>query len=191
MAWDLRLLAIVQAQSCVALTWTMLVLSAIGSGWALLVLIPLLVRASTRRIAGHLLGAVLVTAALVFLAKHVVRRARPCASVAWVQTFVVAPRDPSFPSGHAAGSATVASFAWVTLRRRRTAQSPLRDATCAVGLALVAGGVALSRVYLGVHFPSDVLAGALLGSMVGGVVALRLEPAGAASGTALPAGDCR
>lgn len=65
-------------------------------------------------------------------------------------------RTHSFPSGHAASSfaaATVLSFA---IRGR--------------GLALawmLAVGIALSRIYIGVHYPLDVAAGALVGVALG------------------------
>jgi len=59
----------------------------------------------------------------------------------------------SFPSGHAMGSATLAAalvlLAW---------HKPWRWPAAALGLAFVAW-VGASRVYLGVHYPSDILAG--------------------------------
>jgi undecaprenyl-diphosphatase len=71
--------------------------------------------------------------------------------------------DVSFPSGHAATSfagATVLAFAWP------------RWAPALYALALLIGA---SRVYVGVHYPGDVLAGALLGLLVGTAVAMLLR----------------
>jgi undecaprenyl-diphosphatase len=77
---------------------------------------------------------------------------------------VAEPTSHSFPSGHAATSfacaATLASFA---PRRAKPV------------LYLLAAAIAYSRVYVGVHYPLDVLAGAALGLLV--ATALRRLPA--------------
>jgi undecaprenyl-diphosphatase len=67
----------------------------------------------------------------------------------------------SYPSGHAL-NATVAYilFAYLVARLRRSAALSL-SATLVAAAAI--SGVAISRVYLGVHYPSDVLGGFLLG----------------------------
>jgi undecaprenyl-diphosphatase len=84
--------------------------------------------------------------------------ARPRPRVEHLQTVT----SSSFPSGHA----TQASAFWcsliLALRAVRMAPS-LRRAAGALGL-LVVLAVAFSRVYLGVHFPADVVAGLLLGT---------------------------
>jgi undecaprenyl-diphosphatase len=71
------------------------------------------------------------------------------------------PHDGSFPSGHAASSfacATVLAFAVPRY-------APL--------LFLLAAAIGFSRVYVGVHYPLDVLAGAALGAAIGfGIVLL-------------------
>ena len=91
-------------------------------------------------------------------AKYLFDRARPFIWDAEIAPLIKTPSSSSFPSGH---SATAAAGA-LTLSVIYPAFAPL----------LVAAGllVILSRVYLGVHFPVDVLAGAAIGIATAGVV---------------------
>lgn len=68
------------------------------------------------------------------------------------------PSSSSFPSGHAASAFTFAAAAGSC--------AP----TAAFPLHLLAGAVAYSRVHTGVHYPGDVIMGALLGTSVGHAV---------------------
>ena len=77
------------------------------------------------------------------------------------------PASPSFPSGHATTSFAAAAAVAVLIPRLRIP---------AFGLAFV---VALSRVYLGVHFVLDVFVGAVLGTLIGLAVALVARRLGA------------
>jgi undecaprenyl-diphosphatase len=131
--------------------------SAVGGGYGLLGVAPFLVLSRTRRRAFELLAAIVLTAVMVFVVKHAVGRIRPYACLEGVQgLFFAPPRDPSFPSGHAAGSACFAAFLADRSRPVRTAL-----------LAAFALFVGLSRIVLGVHFPLDVITGATLGTAVG------------------------
>lgn len=79
----------------------------------------------------------------------VAARTRPDA----VRLVLAAPPLPSFPSGHAALAAATATAWWLQHGwHRRTA-----------AVAMLAMGVAYSRVYLGHHFPTDVIAGIMWG----------------------------
>jgi membrane-associated phospholipid phosphatase len=88
---------------------------------------------------------------LSIVVKRVVRRHRP--GDPRVQVLVDTPGDLSFPSSHAA-STTAAAVAYSRLLGRRY---PL----AAIPVMMT------SRVVLGVHYPSDVLAGSLLGAAMG------------------------
>jgi undecaprenyl-diphosphatase len=149
----------------------MAVLSVIGGGWGSLLVVPLVAARRTRRLGATLAAVLASTAVLVFVLKRIIARARPYNVLADVQARVFdAPTDYSFPSGHAAGSFGFAVFFAIVLVRTASNEVSARERTVrmlgAIALTLLAAGVALSRVVLGVHFPADVLAGALLGSAI-------------------------
>jgi undecaprenyl-diphosphatase len=148
-----------------ALTWLMVALTLLGSGWTAFGLVPLYAFKRARPFA-RWLGAVWVAAAvLVYGLKWTVRRPRPSGVALWGTT----PTDYSFPSGHAAGGFAFAAFVVVLcLAGRDGRRTPWRW-LAAVASVAAACGIALSRVYLGVHYPTDVGAAAVLGSVLGAV----------------------
>lgn len=86
------------------------------------------------------------------------------------------PTSPSFPSGHAVTSVVVfGTLAYLTLRLEGTRAA--RRWTLFGALTLV-GFVGFTRVYLGVHYPSDVLAGFLAGFVWIAASAVTVEAAG-------------
>ncbi|TDU03150.1 undecaprenyl-diphosphatase [Streptomyces sp. 846.5] len=80
----------------------------------------------------------------------------------------------AFPSGHTTTSALLAIGLAAALLTR--SQRPLTRAAAVLGPALWAVAVGVDRVYLGVHWPTDVLAGWLLAGLIGCVL---LPPLGA------------
>jgi undecaprenyl-diphosphatase len=147
----------------------MIALTCLGSGWAVLVLLPLLGWPRTRRFAGALAAAIAAQAVAVWALKLAVGRVRPWIAMGLAAPFG-APHDGSFPSGHASGSFCVAAFLAVALPAVWPLPAWRVRFVCAAGLA-VATLIAASRVYLGAHFPSDVVAGALMGAGVGAAAA--------------------
>jgi undecaprenyl-diphosphatase len=100
---------------------------------------------------GRATGTVAGTYALNTAVKLVVRRSRP--RLRGLRPLVATPTTLSFPSAHAS-TAFAGAFAYSRL------------GLPALPLYALAAGLAGSRLYLGVHYPSDVLAGALLGTGV-------------------------
>lgn len=77
--------------------------------------------------------------------------------------FVPMPRTPSFPSGHSLFSfCFYGVLAGLLADRIESRRWQILIWTCA---ALLVGSIGLSRIYLGVHYPSDVIAGYLTGTL--------------------------
>ena len=126
-----------------------------GAIWILLSLI-LLIRPTTRRCGMAMLTALLLGLLVGNLAlKNIIARPRPFAAYTDILPLVM-PIDPfSFPSGHTLSSFCAASACFAYHKKA--------GAACGV-LALLIG---LSRLYVGVHYPTDVLAGMVLGIVSG------------------------
>jgi undecaprenyl-diphosphatase len=114
-----------------------------------------------RREAGFVLLALLGASALGQLVKPWVARPRPDLFAAWLPM----PETWSYPSSHAM-QATAAALALILVARHRRA-------TWVVPLGFAVLLVGVSRIYLQVHFPSDVIAGTLAAAFwVAGLYAL-------------------
>ncbi|MCD8343224.1 MAG: phosphatase PAP2 family protein [Oscillospiraceae bacterium] len=149
------LLFIQEHMRCDALTPLMQLMSRLGDagmGWIIFGLV-LLIFAKTRR--GGLdmllcLAACFCVCNLII--KPLAARIRPYEVAETLDILVSVPTDYSFPSGH-----TASSFACATALTRAFGK---KGAWSFAFAALIA----LSRLYVGVHYPTDVLCGALLGA---------------------------
>ncbi|TLU88024.1 MAG: phosphatase PAP2 family protein [Chlorobium sp.] len=90
--------------------------------------------------------------------KPLVQRIRPCFALEHVRLLVNQPNSYSFASSHAANSAAVATVIWIFFHRGRLVEKVF---TCIMIMDALA--ISWSRVYVGVHYPGDVLAGMLIG----------------------------
>lgn len=88
-----------------------------------------------------------------YVLKKIVDRPRPGETYAFINPYVIE-TDPSFPSGHTTAAFSAATSLSLTAKKWYVV----------VPAYLWAGTVAYSRMHLGVHYPSDVLAGALIGA---------------------------
>lgn len=97
------------------------------------------------------------------LIKPLIARDRPCATidgstvVEWIRLPIRMRHGPSFPSSHAMNNAAVALF-FAMIFRSRSLLSILFSLTALIGI---------SRMYLGVHYPSDIVGGMLIGAFFG------------------------
>lgn len=102
---------------------------------------------------------VLMASILNAIAKFGIRRARPDLLEPLIDA-----RDFSFPSGHSSLSAVAYGLLAVLVARSRLGSGP--KAVVIAALVTIVLGVGLSRIYLGVHYPTDVLAGWVAGAAV-------------------------
>lgn len=135
-----------------------LLVSASADGWLYSLLVPVLILArpeSSRELLQLALTAFIFERCCYFVLKHTFRRNRPQQALDGFMAAIKPADRFSLPSGH-----TSAAFLFVTLLC--VLVSPLL-----APLYLWAAAVGGSRVILGVHFPSDVVMGAALGTSIG------------------------
>lgn len=92
--------------------------------------------------------------------KNIVGRLRPFEVVDGINLLINAPTDSSFPSGHTLASVTSACIIFQNYKK------------IGIFFIVLASLIAFSRLYLYVHFPSDVLFGAILGVIIAKLSAL-------------------
>lgn len=183
LAFDLAVLIFVQRWERRAVTRLMRALTDLGNpaNWLLLAAVLATTGGEGPRCAALLGAAALIGLTASQLLKRTCRRPRPSElaagtdaaagtadgrnELARVRALAADPDAFSFPSGHT----TVAFAVAVALAGSASGLGAV--------VAVLAGGIAVSRVYLGAHYPLDVAAGALLGAASGWVARLLLTAA--------------
>ena len=145
------------------LTPVMRALSAFGTGglgWLAIAAVLMTVRRLPLADLARLILAIVCTSLVInWVIKPAVARPRPFERTPALHVIGPRPNDPSFPSGHSGNAAAAAMVLSIVLPSER------------VVWWFLTGGIGYSRVYLGDHFPLDVLAGGAIGALIGWVVA--------------------
>ena len=143
---------------CGFLDIVMPAVSGIGNSGTVWILIALIFIAAKKH---RITGIAMLTAMLMGLLignltlKPLISRIRPCDINTAVELLIPRPKDYSFPSGH-----TLSSFAAATVIF-------LGDRRLGVIAVILAAVIAFSRLYLYVHYPSDILGGIVIGVALG------------------------
>ena len=158
MEFEIRILDFIQGMRTPLGDWFMPLVSSLGNTgiiWIVLALVLLAVP-KTRK-AGAVLAAALSWDVVLCdgILKHLFARVRPCDINTSIQLLISRPWDYSFPSGH-----TAAMFA-------AAVAFTFKYKVKGIPVLIVATLVALSRIYLCVHYPTDVFGGFVIGSACG------------------------
>lgn len=124
-----------------------------GMIWIVLSLLLVVFRVTRKT--GVLVALSLLMSLLVnnVILKNLVQRIRPYEVVQGLTHLIEKQRDYSFPSAHTGASFAVATIIYCEMPKKY-----------GIPAMILAGLIAVSRLYLGVHYPSDVLCGALTGT---------------------------
>ena len=126
-----------------------------GEIWIAFTLLLLAFRRTRRAGAAMAVALVLYMAAGHFFLKPLFARPRPCDVNMAITMLVPRPHGHSFPSGHTASAVAAAFALWLQNRKLGTPA------------LVLAAFIAFTRLYLYVHFPTDILGGIVLGLALG------------------------
>jgi membrane-associated phospholipid phosphatase len=140
------------------LDWSMLALTQFGNGITPVVIAFIFYRYGDQRLAYLLILGTITLWLCVELIKAIVRRSRPFIRLTRVRVVGLRAVGRSFPSGHTSQSFFLASLLVQHFHAPFWLAMPLYATAIMVGV---------TRMYVGAHYPRDVLAGAILGSVWG------------------------
>ena len=132
------------------------VLGNAGVFWLILTALMLFIPKTRRAAFASAVAMVFVFITCNLITKNLVNRIRPYEVVEGLERLVAKPVDASFPSGHTAISFGSAVALFFYLNRK-----------FGIGLLVLASVIAWSRLYVGVHYPTDVLGGLVFGIVMG------------------------
>lgn len=154
--WEFDLLYWFQSLHNPILDKIVVVITSLGNAgifWILLTLVMLIV-CKDKKVAWTSALALLFSLLVInIFLKNIVMRARPCWIDDTIPLLVKNPKDYSFPSGHS--SASFASAVSIVQYARYRKQG--------IAAVILAALIAVSRMYVFVHFPTDVFVGTILG----------------------------
>ena len=157
MPFEFSILYLIQSLRTPAFDQVVLFITSLANYVWIILIIWLLLNKPTRKL-GIILAVAMILQYLINggILKHLFARVRPCNVDTTVDLLIKRPKGFSFPSGHSAAAfcavgvlygAKIKKLFWPVL--------------------VLAYLIAFSRLYLYVHFPTDVLAGALCGFLIG------------------------
>lgn len=166
-SWDQSLFYLINdVWTTPVLDWLMPALSRagnLGAVWLVLLgVIAIFGKRAGRTLALAGLFALVLGHTMSDVIKVLIVRPRPFASLPDVRPLVTEPISYAFPSGHAASAVSAATGAVLAAQRCLT-----RVPLWGWAMLVLAAAISYSRVYVGVHYPTDVLAGAGLGVACG------------------------
>ncbi len=135
-----------------------------GIIWIVITVLLLIFRKTRRLGAAAAIALVLEALLCNVVIKPLVMRPRPFDLNSGIELLISAPDDFSFPSGHT--GASFAAFGALFFGRKKLAPAGKAESFWIPALIL-AILIAVSRLYLYVHYPTDVVAGAVLGTLCG------------------------
>ena len=136
----------------------MIFITTLGDGGFIWIVatIALLIPKKTRKVgvmsAAALLGSLLINNNLI---KNLVQRPRPFVTFTDIQILIPTPSEFSFPSGHTSSSFAAAAVFYRHLPKK-----------IGIPMVVLAGLIGFSRLYVGVHYPTDVIAGVIMGILL-------------------------
>jgi undecaprenyl-diphosphatase len=153
--WDEAILVWVTGRPRARPTTVMRGLTRMGDASTWFVVSLFLVAAGSWSLGIRLAMAAMLGSGVAGVVKRLARRRRPNEAIEGFQALAMNPDQFSFPSGHTATAVAIA----VAMAHQ--------GAFLGTAAGVLAGGIAVSRVYLGAHYPLDVAVGALIGVATG------------------------
>ena len=158
--WELDFLHWIQSIRTPALDAIVPKITSLGDSgllWIIVILVFLILPYNRKIGVQGTISLILTVIVCNVILKPLVMRCRPCWLEPDVQLLVKNPHDFSFPSGHSNASFAVATAVFT------------RNKKVGIPLLVLAASIALSRMYVFVHWPTDVIGGTLIG-ITGGIV---------------------